>query len=52
MTRKSCLIKESAFVALNYVTWLIRNIVQNLRSVRSSIKDFESFLLFDEVQIL
>ena len=52
MTRKiGRLINESAFVALNYVTWPIRNIVQNPRSVRSS-KDFESFLVFNEVQIL
>ena len=33
-----CLINESAFVALNYVTWPIRNSVQNPRSVRSSRK--------------
>ena len=32
------LINESAFVALNYVTWPIRNIVQNWHSVRSSRK--------------
>ena len=45
------LINESAFVALNYVTWTIRNIVQNPRSVRSS-RDSEPFLVYDEVQIL
>ena len=39
MTRKvGRLINESAFVALNYVTWPIRNIIQNPRSVRSSRK--------------
>ena len=39
MTRKvGRLINESAFVALNDVTWPIRNIVQNPRSVRSSRK--------------
>ena len=29
----------------------IRNIVQNPRSV-SSLRDFESFLVFDEIQII
>ena len=45
------LINESEFVSLKYVTWPIRNIVQNPRSIRSS-RDFESFLVYDEVQIL
>ena len=45
------LINESAFVCLNYVTWPIRNIMPNPRSVRS-LRYFESFLVFDEIQIL
>ena len=52
MTRKiGRLINESAFVSLNYVTWPIRNIAQNPRSVRLS-RYFESFLVFEKVQIL
>ena len=35
-----CLINESAFVALNYVTWPIRNIEQNWRTFRSLIERF------------
>ncbi len=51
MTRKiGRLINESAFVSLK-MSPDIRNIVQNPRSVSSS-RDFESFLVFDEIQIL
>ena len=52
MTRKiGRLINESVFLSLNNITWPIRNIVKNPRSI-PSFRYFESFFVYDVVQIL